>query len=117
IKKKEKSEKKSKKLNDEEMLIEAKEKNEIEKTSIEQTFIDEINEKVETTLQDLVEEQTEKVEEKKKKTTEDDVRDHLRGFSRTIPAFLMAYGDENTTLNNFHENIDEDTFKDRKSTR
>src|SRR5699024_1796129 len=57
----------------------------------------------------------EKVEEKKKKTTEDDVRDHLRGFSRTIPAFLMAYGDENTTLSNFHENIDEVTFKELTS--
>lgn len=29
------------------------------------------------------------------------IRDHLRGFSRTIPSFLMAYGDENTKLENF----------------
>ena len=34
-----------------------------------------------------MEEQIEKVEEKKKKTTEDDVRAHLRGFARTIPSF------------------------------
>ena len=39
--------------------------------------------------------------EKEKKGVEDKVRDHLRGFSRTIPSFLMAYGDENTTLDNF----------------
>src|SRR5699024_9678129 len=43
------------------------------------------------------------------------VRDHLRGFARTIPAFLMAYGDKDTTLANFEENIDEETFKDLTS--
>ncbi|NLW19933.1 MAG: DEAD/DEAH box helicase family protein [Clostridiales bacterium] len=57
-----------------------------------------------------VEKHLEKVEEKKKKTTEDDVRDHLRGFARTIPAFLMAYGTRDTTLMNFEENIHEPTF-------
>src|SRR5699024_304112 len=50
-----------------------------------------------------------------KKTTEDDVRDHLRGFARTIPAFLMAYGDQDTTLANFDENIDGATFEDLTS--
>src|SRR5699024_1940850 len=44
-----------------------------------------------------------------------DVRDHLRGFARTIPAFLMAYGEGNTTLANFDENIDEETFEDLTS--
>lgn len=62
-----------------------------------------------------MEEQIEKVEEKKKKTTEDDVRDHLRGFARTIPAFLMAYGVEDTRLENFEVNIDEATFEDLTS--
>lgn len=99
------------KLNDEKMIEDAQRTYEEDRDKIEQSFISEVNEKVESILQDLVEEQMEKVEEKKKQTTEDDVRDHLRGFSRTIPAFLMAYGDENTTLSNFHENIDEDTFK------
>ncbi len=33
--------------------------------------------------------------EKQKRTIEDSVRDHLRGFSRTIPSFLMAYGKDN----------------------
>src|SRR5690625_176595 len=85
------------------------------KTEIETTFSEEINEELEETIHHVVEEQIEKVEEKKKKTTEDDVRDHLRGFARTIPAFLMAYGDEDTTLANFEENIDEATFKDLTS--
>lgn len=55
------------------------------------------------------------MEEKKKKTTEDDVRAHLRGFTRTIPAFLMAYGNNDTTLANFEENIDEPTFEELTS--
>lgn len=41
---------------------------------------------------------------------EGSVRDHLRGFSRTIPAFLMAYGNEKTTLANFDALVPEDVF-------
>lgn len=41
---------------------------------------------------------------------EGNVRDHLRGFSRTIPAFLMAYGDENTTLENFDTLVPDNVF-------
>lgn len=75
-------------------------------------FAENINSEVNATLEVAVEKQIAGAEEKKRKTTEDDVRDHLRGFTRTIPAFLMAYGDENTTLANFEENIDESTFKE-----
>ncbi len=45
-----------------------------------------------------------------KDSIEKNVRDHLRGFSRTIPAFLMAYGDENTTLANFDSLVPENVF-------
>ncbi|MCD8048576.1 MAG: DEAD/DEAH box helicase family protein [Clostridia bacterium] len=45
-----------------------------------------------------------------KDSIESTIRDHLRGFSRTIPAFLMAYGDENTTLSNFDTLVPEDVF-------
>lgn len=45
-----------------------------------------------------------------KDSIEGSVRDHLRGFSRTIPAFLMAYGDESTTLENFDTLVPEDVF-------
>ena len=48
--------------------------------------------------------------EEKKRGIEDAVRDHLRGFSRTIPSFLMAYGDEGTTLENFDAIIPDDVF-------
>ena len=48
--------------------------------------------------------------EKEKDTIEGNVRDHLRGFSRTIPAFLMAYGDEHTTLANFDTLVPAEVF-------
>ena len=48
--------------------------------------------------------------EDKKKDIEDKVRAHLRGFSRTIPSFLMAYGEEGTKLENFDTVIPADVF-------
>ena len=48
--------------------------------------------------------------EAKKQTIEGSIRDHLRGFSRTIPSFLMAYGDESTTLATFDQIIPADVF-------
>ena len=65
---------------------------------------------VDEVTQNFVEKQIVKREEEKKKSTEDDVRDHLRGFARTIPAFLMAYGSAETTLANYDESIDPETF-------
>lgn len=50
--------------------------------------------------------------EREKKGIEDSVRDHLRGFSRTIPSFLMAYGTENVTLENFDTIIPDEVFKE-----
>lgn len=50
--------------------------------------------------------------EKNKKSFEDGMKDKLRGFSRTIPAFLMAFGDENTTLANFDTMVPDAVFQD-----
>lgn len=48
--------------------------------------------------------------EQEKKGIEDSVKDHLRGFSRTIPSFLMAYGHEDVTLENFDAIIPDEVF-------
>lgn len=48
--------------------------------------------------------------EQEKKGIEDSVKDHLRGFSRTIPSFLMAYGDEGVTLESFDTIIPDEVF-------
>ncbi|WP_461240116.1 DEAD/DEAH box helicase family protein [Paucilactobacillus sp. N302-9] len=53
-----------------------------------------------------------KAEDKKKNTVEDDIRSRLRGFARTIPAFLMAYGTEDTTLGNFDTTLNEEVFQE-----
>lgn len=52
--------------------------------------------------------------ETKKKSIEGDIRDHLRGFSRTIPSFLMAYGEsgEEVTLESFDKIVPEDVFQE-----
>lgn len=50
--------------------------------------------------------------EDEKQGIEDNVRAHLRGFSRTVPSFLMAYGEEGTTLANFDTVIPADVFLD-----
>jgi hypothetical protein len=68
---------------------------------------DETVKKAAETIVETVE--TEKLNNQKD-SIEGSVRDHLRGFSRTIPAFLMAYGDENTTLANFDSLIPADVF-------
>lgn len=79
-------------------------------------MIQNINEKLheDETVKKAAENIVETVETEKlnneKDSIEGSVRDHLRGFSRTIPAFLMAYGDENTTLANFDSLVPEDVF-------
>lgn len=50
--------------------------------------------------------------EDEKRGIEDKVRAHLRGFSRTIPSFLMAYGEKDTTLANFDTVIPADVFQE-----
>ncbi len=49
---------------------------------------------------------------RKKKSLEEIVRDRLRGFARTIPSFLMAYGTAQTTLANFEEGVPEGVFEE-----
>ena len=68
---------------------------------------DETVKKAAQTIVETVE--TEKLNAEKD-SIEGSVRDHLRGFSRTIPAFLMAYGDEKTTLAGFDALVPEEVF-------
>ena len=62
--------------------------------------------------QEAIKEQEIRQDERKKKGIEDDVRDHLRGFSRTIPSFIMAYGDRNLTLANFDDYTPDGVFEE-----
>lgn len=71
-----------------------------------------VNEKVAQLTQNSTETILQKAEQNKQNKVEDDVRGRLRGFSRTIPSFLMAYGDKNTTLANFDSHISDAVFKE-----
>lgn len=101
---------------DQSELNEAKAKYE----STVQSIMDEFNKKVQSHVQKTVEDVPQKVvervekneEEKKVKNVEEDARAHLRGFSRTIPSFIMAYGDESLTLQNFDDYTEDDVFKE-----
>ena len=52
------------------------------------------------------------VKEAGKREQEDRLKDHLRRFSRTIPSFLMAYGDETVTLETFDQVIPDEVFRE-----
>lgn len=78
------------------------------------TFQERVSTMLEESVPMLCEDVVKTVETKKRERTkesiEEAVRDHLRGFSRTIPSFLMAYGDEKTTLSTFDMIIPDDVF-------
>ncbi len=79
-------------------------------------FKEEIKNVVEETKQEAATTIVENVEIHKrnviKQSKEEEMRSHLRGFSRAIPAFLMAYGTSETTLANFDQIIPADVFKE-----
>ena len=71
---------------------------------------DKLKETLENLPKQLIRQQEEEVLQKRVNGDEDKIRGHLRGFARTIPSFLMAYGDANLTLDNFDTYVDEDVF-------
>ena len=85
-------------------------------TSAHNDFItqmqDKVSEIVDASAQTIVKVVETDKKQKEKNQLESSVRDHLRGFSRTIPSFLMAYGTNDTTLENFDQIIPDAVFKD-----
>lgn len=59
---------------------------------------------------ELVQQLETRKQEQEQKAYDDKIRDHLRGFSRTIPSFLMAYGDRDLTLANLDDYTEDDVF-------
>lgn len=83
---------------------------------IDDAFKEQLLSTVEAETKELAKQSTqailEKAEDNKKNQVEDDVRARLRGFSRTIPSFLMAYGKSDTTLATFDQTLNNDVFKE-----
>ena len=80
--------------------------------TLQQTIKESVDTFIDTAGQTVVETVETEKREQKKRSIEDGIKDHLRGFSRTIPSFLMAYGDENTTLESFDKIIPDEVFKE-----
>lgn len=102
-------------LEDDGALEDPKKVEEENQIFVEETY-NNLKEKIEEivfeTTKEIIEEQEVKQEEKKKNTVEDDIRANLRGFSRAIPSFIMAYGNEDLNLMNFDEYVSDEVFYD-----
>ena len=89
---------------------------EAKKAEQEQAFKANILAIVEETMDSIVPEvvtrEETKKEQKRANQTMDDARSHLRGFARTIPMFLMAYGDRGLRLSNFDDYTPDDVFEE-----
>ena len=80
------------------------------------SFTDATKQEMKRTIEEKPNELVERLEQRKaeteKRSMEDDIRAHLRGFARTIPSFIMAYGDEKLTLTNFDDYTEDDVFEE-----
>lgn len=87
-----------------------------ELTKFTQEFTEKISKIIETGLEEAQNQTIEEIEFQaqtdKKNEAESAVRDRLRGFARTIPSFIMAYGDEKLNLRNFDEYTPDDVFQE-----
>ena len=78
--------------------------------SLVETVQETVHQTVEEKPKEIVEQAERHKAEQEKQSVEDEVRAHLRGFSRTIPSFIMAYGDGNLTLANFDTKTEANVF-------
>ena len=75
-----------------------------------------LNKQIEEVVSEKPREVIERIEtdraNKKKADIEEEVRAHLRGFSRTIPSFIMAYDDGTLKLSNFDQIVTPAVFEE-----
>lgn len=100
------------KSEEEKLAIETEREDAISAVKVE--YKDKFTKDISTTLQELpkqiIKQQEVEALQNRMNSDEEKIRGHLRGFARTIPSFLMAYGDEQLTLDNFDTYVDEDVF-------
>lgn len=100
------------KSEEEKLAIETEREEVISAVKVE--YKDKFTKDISTTLQELpkqiIKQQEVEALQNQMNSDEEKIRGHLRGFARTIPSFLMAYGDEQLTLDNFDTYVDGDVF-------
>ena len=83
--------------------------------SLPETFVEEASKEIVNAVETSV-------KEKESQAVQKTIKDHLRGFTRTIPSFLMAYGTDDNhmermiTIDNFDEIVPADVFEEVTST-
>lgn len=97
---------------EEEINFEFDNKIEIVDNDFKNDLENKINDFISDSKQDIIKTVETDIQEREKDKIEEEIRDHLRGFSRTIPSFLMAYGNENVTLENFDKIVPDNVFKE-----
>ncbi|MDE5832885.1 MAG: DEAD/DEAH box helicase family protein [Desulfovibrio sp.] len=104
------------KATDESGKIAAKEKRDASLNEADNTFSFKLEEAVKETWNnapaDLIKEMETMRANNNKKSSENEIRARLRGFARTIPSFIMAYGDENLQLANFENYVSDEVFRE-----
>lgn len=97
---------------EEKLAIETEREEAISAVKVE--YKDKFTKDISTTLHELpkqiIRQQEVEALQNRMNSDEEKIRGHLWGFARTIPSFLMAYGDEQLTLDNFDTYVDEDVF-------
>lgn len=82
------------------------------KTELTENLNNLVNEYSESSKAEIVRTlETQRMEDSKAEA-ETRIKDRLRGFSRTIPSFLMAYGDDKTTLKTFDTIVSDKVFEE-----
>jgi len=71
-----------------------------------------VEDSMDSMVPDVVTREETKKEQKRANQTMDEARSHLRGFARTIPMFLMAYGDRDIRLANFDDFTPDEVFEE-----
>ncbi|WP_297569886.1 DEAD/DEAH box helicase family protein [uncultured Anaerovibrio sp.] len=85
-------------------------KNQEEKDKLEAEIKQKISDFSNNSMNDSVRTVETNIKNREKNTIEAGIREHLRGFSRTIPSFLMAYGDDTVTLATFDNKVPDKVF-------
>ncbi|MGR6901027.1 DEAD/DEAH box helicase family protein [Glutamicibacter sp. BSL13] len=88
------------------------EKKSIAEEEFKAAVLDILNKSTEEAVQETVKREETKKEQKRANTAMDEVRSRLRGFARTIPLFLMAYGTEDMRLSNFDDHTPDVVFQE-----
>lgn len=84
----------------------------VHKASFDVEILALVNARTDEIAIEVVTREETKKEQRHANQTMDDARSHLRGFARTIPMFLMAYGNRDIRLANFDDYTPDHVFEE-----